>query len=483
MAEITFSGLASGLATDDIVSKLMALERRPLERLEADKTYESNRLKAYGQLNSRLGSLREAVSAMSLTSSVRTTKASVSSEEAFTASASGAAPGSFSIAVTQLAQVQKSVSSGYASKSDSIFGSGTVNIAGREIVIDSTNNSLQGMMAAINAVSGETGVTATLINDGSGGETAHRLILTGKDAATSFTVTSTLQNSLGEPISFNSADTFTDTQQAQKAKLLVDGIEVVSNSNSVSEVISGVTLNLTATSPVSDAGPPPVYTTSEMTVTADTDALKEKISAFVSSYNQVMEWVVAGYQDEAALSESADDEAEPAEEPLSNYLRGDATVNSVKRGLQGILTNVLGGEGSLQILSQIGISTNKDGTLKLDAEKLDNTLSEDFTAVGNLLAGDDNNEGVMKKFNSYLLQVTSGASGMYAEKRERYEAQAKRLDAQIAQKTALLDKKEASMKERFAAMELLLSSLNAQSNYLTQQMEMLSNMTTGGKRR
>jgi flagellar hook-associated protein 2 len=298
MAEITFSGLASGLATDDIVSKLMALERRPLERLEADKTYESNRLKAYGQLNSRLGSLREAVSAMSLTSSVRTTKASVSSEAAFTASASGAAPGSFSIAVTQLAQVQKSVSSGYASKSDSIFGSGTVNIAGRQIIIDSTNNSLQGMMAAINAVSSETGVSATLINDGSGGETAHRLILTGKDAATSFS-DQHLQNSLGEPISFG-CHTFTTTQQAQQARLLVDGIEVVSNSNTVSEVISGVTLNLTATSPVRDAGPPPVYTTSEMTVTADTEALKEKISAFVSSYNQVMEWVVAGYQDEAA---------------------------------------------------------------------------------------------------------------------------------------------------------------------------------------
>ena len=476
MADITFTGLASGVNTSDIVTKLMAAERVPVDNLNTDKTAESNRLKAFGQLNTLLSDLKTSASTMSLTSQVRTTKANLSSEAAFTATSNNAFTGSYSISVSQLAQVQKDISSGYASNTASIFGTGSVTVNGTSISIGSGNNSLQGLMSAINAAADTTGVRATIINDGSS-STPYRLVLTGKDASTGFTLTSDLKDSLGTVIPL----TTTTVQNAQQAKLNVDGIEVVSNSNTITNAIAGVTLNLNATSPVSDSGPPIQYTATKMDIVADTSTLKDNISAFVSSYNKVMNWISAGYaQDIPAIgtttaatttgtTSTTTTPDTPTDAQYSQILRGDSTVNTIKRGLQSILTDAVNSSGgSLHILSDIGISTNKDGSLNLNNSKLDTALQTNFDGMNKLLAGDDSADGVMKKFNSYLLNITSATRGMYAEKRDRYTTKVKNLDDQITQKTAMLDKTEATLKARFTAMESIVSSLNSQSSFLTQ---------------
>lgn len=469
MAEVTFGGLATGLPTDEIITKLMAVERKPLENLEADKTYEATRLKAYGQLNTRLNALREAAGAMNLTSEVRTTKATLSSESALTATSSSAQAGSYDIVVKQLAQVQKDVSTvGYASSSTSLFGTGSITINGAVndtvISIDASNNSLSGMAAAINKVTETTGVSASIINDGSGSATAYHLVLTGKDAATSFTVESSLVNGSGGAIAFTTAS----TQDAQQAELIIDSIEVTSNSNTVTGVIAGVTLNLNATSAV-DPGQPTGYTPTKLDIVADPGNLKEKISAFVSSYNKVMEWIKAGYSEETTTTDVTDTtDTDTEEDLLSDYLRGDSTVNNIKRGLQSVLTDTVQGSGSLKLLSQIGITTAKDGTLQVNNSKLDAALDKGLDGMTKLLAGEDGVDGVMQKFNTYLLDVTSATQGMYAEKRDRYETRTERMDEQIAQKTLMIDKIEAGLKARFSAMELLISNLNSQSSYLSQ---------------
>jgi flagellar hook-associated protein 2 len=474
MADITFSGLASGIDTSDIVTKLMEIERVPVDNLSKTKEAEANRLKAYGQLNTMLNDLRDAAGAMNLTSEVRTTKVNLSSESALTATSNSAFPGSYNIAVTQLAQVQKNISSAYASSSAGIFGTGTVTVNGKAITLDSSNNSLQGLMSAINAETDTTGVSASIINDGSAAN-PYRLVLTGKDASTSFTVTSNLKNDLGTAIPF----TTTKSQDAQQAKITIDGIEVVSNSNTITGAIAGVTLNLNATSPISDSGPPAQYTTTKLDITADTSALKEKISTFVSSYNKIMDWIVAGYAQGISTIETTTSTTDstttttttttPTDAQYSQLLRGDATVNTIKRGMQSLLTDAVNSSGgSLHILSDIGISTNQDGTLNLNNSTLDAALQNNFDGMTKLLAGDDSTDGVMKKFNTYLLNVTSTTTGMYAEKRDRYTSKVNRLDDQIIQKTAMLDKTEATMKARFTAMEMLVSSLNSQSTFLTQ---------------
>jgi flagellar hook-associated protein 2 len=478
MSEISFGGLATGLPTEDLVSGLMAVERRPIDRLEAEKEYETLRLKAYGQFSAKLDDLRSAVGNLNLSSEVKTTSVRLSSEEDITASSNGASTGSYDIAVAQLAQVQKTVSGGYSSDSASILGSGTFSIGDQVINIDSSNNSLKGLMASINAISEETGVSASIINDGNSSGNYH-LVFTGEDASTSFAVSSDLRDSNSNPISFATSL----VHSAQQAIAYIDGIEVVSKSNTLTGVVAGLTINLNKESeiltPAAD-GNPAVYQTSTLNVEADTGTLKEKISTFVSSYNAAMEWIVSGYENIVKTPETATDTTSDTttteEESLSDYLRGDATIYSIKRNLQSILSDSVGNSGSLQILSEIGISTQKDGSLFMDSNKLDSALESKFDDVSKLLAGDGDIDGVMKKFNAYLLEATSVTGGMYANKRDRYDSAVKYLDNQIAQKEPLIAKIELRLRSQFNAMELLVSSLNSQGDYLTQQMDMLSNM-------
>lgn len=488
MAEISFGGLATGLPTEDLVTGLMAIERRPLERLEEQKSYETERLNAYAQFKGKLDGLRSAVSGLSLTSQVRTTATQVASGAPFSATSSAAAAGSYDLAVVQLAQVQKTVSGGFASDSLALLGSGSLTLGETVITIDETNNSLQGLAAAINATSDASGVQATIINDGSSTNGYH-LVLTGKDAETAFTPVVDLTSG-GEPVELG----LTTVRHAQQAEAYVDGIRVVSNSNRLTGVIAGLTIDLTGTSTQTSAGTaeegvpphewadPPQYQTSNLTVTADTEALRSKVQDFVDAYNGVMDWISAGYPEfGAASTASTTEEGEDAADSnsLSSLLRGDASINSVKRQLQGLLSTVVDSSGALSSLSQLGISTQRDGSLSLNATELEKQLSSNFTDVGKLLAGDDAGEGVMKKFNSALLQLTSTSSGLYAEKKTRYDAAVARLDKQILNTEALMDKKELALRERFNAMELLVSSMNTQSSFLTQQMDLLSNMMTG----
>ena len=488
MAGITFSGLASGLKTDEIITELMTLERAPLDRLEAQKEAEAARLTAFKQLDSRLEDLRSAVGGLNITSEVRTSKINLSSEDAFSASSNGAASGSYDVTVVQLAQMQKTVSVGVSSDTVGGLGTGTFMVAGKTITVDESNNSLQGLAESINALSEKTGVEASIINDGSG-VNAYHLVLTGQDAQTRFTASSNLVDSEGAAIPFG----LTETRFAQQAVAFVDGVKVVSDTNTVSGVIPGVTMHLNSVSNTSYGGTfeagldpwqwadPPRYESTMMTVEPDTEALKEKISTFVSSYNAVMDWISAGYEEFGAAAPTAEEIEAGAEDILSDVVRGDSTVNGIKRQLQNILSSQIDTSGSMSVLSQLGISTQRDGSINLNDSDLNKALSEDFDGVVSLLAGENDTDGVMKKFNTKLLEMTGATSGMYAEKQQRYDRAIKRLDTQIARTEPLIDKKEASLRSRFAAMELLVSDMNSQSSFLTQQMDMLTKMMTGNK--
>lgn len=480
---ITFSGLATGLDTDSIVTEIMALERAPIDRIESKKTGEAERLSAYKQFNEKLVSLKSAIDDMSLTSQVRTTSVRLSSDDAFSATSNSAQIGSYEISVAQLAQVQKNVSDSYSSTSESIFGSGTITINGTDLTVDSSNNSLSDLAAAINEISEETGVSATIINDGTTGSPYH-LVFTGKDANTSFTITSDLEAADTTPIDFNT----TVGQTAQQAVLFIDGIKVVSDSNTVSNTISGLTLNLNEVSSQSysgiaevDVDPwdwefPPVYNTTNVTVAADTDSLKEKITNFVTAYNGAMEWILSGYEEFGTSSASAATSSEDeSEELLGSVLRGDSTINNVKRSLQSVLTDMVDTDSTFAILSEIGVSTQLNGTLKQNNTTLDEALENNFEDVVSLLSGDNDTPGVMKNLKTMMLEITSSAGGMYAQKKDAYDQSIDRFDYQLDQMELRMDKREAALRAQFSAMEALVSSLNAQGDFLTQQFNLANN--------
>lgn len=488
-APITFSGLASGVDTASIVQKLIAADQVPITKLQNAETEANNKLLGYSKLNDLLTTLQDAVGAMNLQSEVRTTTANVSSNSPFTATSNNAYTGSYNISVSQLAQVQKDISDGFSSDSSSTLGTGTVTINGHAITVDSSNNSLQNLVESINKVSGSTGVNASIINDGSSTIPYH-LVLTGQDASTNFTVSSDLLDGSGNPVPL----TTTTVQTAQQAKLSVDGIDVVSNSNTVSGVISGVTLNLNAVSAITNTGPPVQYATSQLSIAADTSTLETNINTFVTSYNAIMSWINDGYTQASSASNSASSSSTstdpttataPTDAQLSQLLIGDSTVNGIKGRIQSILSGSIkasGTSGTLNNLSQIGITTNLNGTLSVDTTTLESALSDNFSGVTNLLAGDGTSAGVMQKFNSYLLDQTSLTQGMYAQKKAITQDKLDSMDSQIAQKTSALNKEEATLKARFSAMETLVSSLNSQSSFLTQWINTYTSTTSSSSK-
>lgn len=488
MSGVTFSGLATGLDTDSIVSQLMKIERLPIDRLEAQKKSEKKQLDAFSQFKTLVNDFRNAVGSMHLTSQVRSSEVMLSPDAAFSATASAAVSGTYNIAVAQLSQVQKNISAGWSSNTEPLPGTGTFTVNGTVINITEANNSLLGLGEAINKVSAATGVSATIINDGSGTNPYH-MVFTGKDSSQTFTLSSNLIDDNSNPVAFST----TEAQSAQQAVVFIDGLKVVSDTNTIGNAINGLSLNLDRLSNTTHAGTPetgvkswnwadpPVYVTDKLSLQPDRASLKEKVTTFVSSYNKIMDWVNAGYNEFAGVA-SAGNEDGSEEVNLSFALRGDSSINNVKRRLQGILSTAVNTSGSFIILSQLGITTQLDGTLNQDNSKLNAALEENYDSVVHLLAGEGSIDGVMKHFNSYLLEITHGSTGLYALRKDNFESVINRLDDNIRNIEPRMTKREATLRAQFTLMEQLVSNLNAQGSFLTQQMDMMSNMMPGGRR-
>ena len=534
---ITFGGLATGLDTDSIVKELMALERQPITRLEGDRTWYQARQEAYTKFDGLLNGFLDKIENLGNSDDLRQKAVDSSSEENLSVSAGvDALPGTnYQVEVLSLAQVQKSVSAGYADKSAQNFGTGELTLTMGEdapvaITIDETNNSLEGIMQAINDA--DAGVNAAIINDGT--DNPYRLVLTGENVATGFSLDSTLTSnngdvsaqlqaggyasqtadyfgsgtldlSTGHQISLSetsnsltdirdaiNAETATtgvtasieadgdnyvialdngasitatnfsggyddlslsETQGASQAHIRVDNIDIYSESNTLDEAIPGLTLDLTQ----AEEG-----AITNIGVSLDEAAIKSQIQDFVAGYNGVMSFI-------GSQSSSGEDSS-------GGILGGDPGMNGVKRRLQNLLTSTISNSGNFAALSQLGLETQKDGTLSLDDETLTEAIQNDLESVEKLLVGEGETEGIAVQFQNYLEGKTDSIDGLLASNKKSTESTLNRIDDRIEQIEMRLEKKEETMRKKFAAMEELISGMNSQSSFLTQQLESLSNM-------
>jgi flagellar hook-associated protein 2 len=450
MAGITFGGLATGMDTSSIIENLMQVERLPVTRLETKKAAQTQRADAFQVLDVALKKLRDSVSDMSLTSQVRTSTATLSTDEYFRATATSDASGSYQVEVIDLAQVGKQYFQAYASKTESILPTGsltlTINDTDFEITVDSENNSLEGVAAAINEL--DAGVTAGVMFDGDN----YRLTLTGDEVTNTFSLTDNLEGG---------GMALTLSEPPSRAHVTIDGLDVYSDTNTITDAIPNLTLNLTQAQEET-------RTAVTVTVGEDSAGVKDKILAFVDAYNEVMTFIADGYN-EAVIAEDED-------LPGGLVLRGDSAVNSVKRQLQSLLTASVATAGSYQSLADLGLSTNRDGTLSVATSALDSAINSDFDSVATLLVGDDSNAGVMKPFKSYLLDATSSYDGVYATAKARADSTIETIDSQIDRIEQRLEIREKAIRAQFTVLEALVSSMNETSSFLTQQSDMLKNL-------
>ncbi|MDD2465915.1 MAG: flagellar filament capping protein FliD [Desulfobulbus sp.] len=451
---IQFGGLATGIDTSTIVEQLMELERTPITRLETDQTWQKNRLEAYTELDTRLKSFSDKIKNLNFSSTLLQRSVKQSSEEFLSASVTSKAVtgASYQVEVVSLAQVQKSVSGGYADKSNALFGSGqlslTVGGTSHTIEIDETNNSLEGMVKSINEA--DIGISAAIINTGDP-DAPYRMILTGTDVAKEFSLdTSGLTGgealSIGDPV-----------QAASRAVVRVDTIEISSDSNTISDIVPGVTLDLLK----AEEGK-----TTTLNINVDKENAKSAISAFAEGYNEVISFITG----QSSINGSE-----------SGVLGGDASINAVKRQLQNMLTETTSNSGIFKTISQLGFETQKDGTLKVNDTTLTKAINTNLDGIVSLLAGEEGVTGVATKFKNYLYDMTNTGTGLLKNKKSSIDSSLNKIGTRITAVESRLEKRQKNLEAQFSAMETLVSGLNSQSSYLTQQMDMLSNMMSGGK--
>jgi len=456
---ISFGGLASGMDTAGLIDALMAAERGPLNRLEADKVWLSSRLAAYTAFDVKLNTFQENIKVLDDRDQYYKQEVSSASDDFFTATASIEAleNTSYQIEVESLAQVQKSYSNtvdganndiGFSSKSDLILGTGsfiiTVDGEDKTIEITDENNSLEGLMKTIN--DGDVGVSAAIINDGS--DSPYRMTFTGQTVGSSFTIDTT-----GLTGGTESFQNFEVSQPSTQAHIIVDGLDIFSDSNTISEAIPGVTLDLLKAE---------IGTETQISINRNTEAVAKNVKDFIAGYNEVVSFVTS----QSTIGDSD-----------SGILSGDSGLSSVKRHLQDMLTTLTDNSGSFRTLSQLGLETQKDGTITLNSEILDKAIESDLDSIVSLLNGEENGSGgIAEDFNDYLGSLTDNISGLLAGREESITSNISRLDARIVQTEMRLAKRQETLSAQFNAMEQMVSVMNAQSDYLTQQMSAMADI-------
>lgn len=412
---ISSPGIGSNLDVNSIVSQLMSIERQPLTSLDRKEAGYQAQLSAYGTLKGALASFQSAVRALSDVSKFQSVKATPADATVLSASASSiAVPGAYSVEVTKIAQSQKLAAVGQVSTTAAIgigtltFDFGTIsggtfdaptgkytgaaytsNGAGvKTVTIDASNNSLTGIRDAINAA--KIGVSATIVNDG--GASPYRLALTsttiGKTNSIKISVAG--DAALSTLLAHDPAATqnLSETATAQNAELKVDGIAVSKTSNSISDVIQGVTLNLLKTN---------VATPTLVTAARDTASVTSAVNAFVKAYNDINKTL-------------GDLSAYNATTQQAAILQGDSSVRSIQSQIRNTLTSSLAGiSGSYTTLSQIGVSFQKDGTMALDSTKLQSAIDTNFNDIASLFAATGKASDSLVSYSSGTVNTKPGA--------------------------------------------------------------------------
>lgn len=402
-------GIGSGLDINGLVGQLMALEKRPLSLLNTKEAKLQAQLSAYGSLKGALSSFQSAVAALASPARFSAVKASVADSTVLSASAAAnASPGSFSIEVQTLAQAQKLRSGAFATTEASV-GSGTLTIqfgsydggsftlnpekSARTIAIGSGQSSLAGVRDAINAA--DAGVTASIIHDGGG----YRLVISSREAGLANALRITVADDDGNDsddaglsrLAFDASTGGTanlaQTVAAQNATLVIDGIAVSKPTNTVSDAIEGVTLNLLKEG------------TTSLSLARDAVGTQAAVESFVKAYNELHKTL-----SDLSKYDTANKKA--------SILTGDATVRSVQSQLRGLFNAALSSAGGgLTTLAEVGVSFQSDGTLKLEAGRLAAALNDGTKDISTLFAA------VGKPTDSLVSFVSSTAEtkdGSYA---------------------------------------------------------------------
>lgn len=337
------SGFDVTSTVNQIVTNMQAIETPWKNQL----TTLQNKDTALTTIGTDLSSLTTALQSLTDFSGVLSQKEGSSSDTSvlqLTSAASSAVAGTHTVTVQSLAQTASYVTGTIANASDTL--SGSLSIGGQSI--DASGMTLSSLAAAING--GGYGVSANLITDSSG--TRMVLVSQTSGAAGNLSISSSLQDG-------STAIGITQSQTGQDAQLTVDGVQMTSSSNTVTNAIQGVSFQLLSASAGEQV---------QVIITNNNSAIESAMSTFVSAYNKVV----------GDLNTQEGKDSSGNAEPLF----GSSVLATLQENLQQALVfTQAAGNGAITSITQLGISVNNDGTLSLNTDTLDSVLNTNFSDV------------------------------------------------------------------------------------------------------
>jgi len=446
---ISLTGLTSNInwtnLINDIINAKKASTVTPLENKKSD--YQA-KLSAYQSFNSLLLSLKNYIDDNKLDTtsgyniykySLTSSNTNITPEDILDVSLSTDANiGNYSIEVTSLAQAEKIASDSQTSKTTALGLSGTITINSKEITIGA-DDTLQSIASKINSAG--AGVTASILSIS---DTEHRLTLESQSKGAegiSLTDGSDILKTLGIlDASGNKKNIIT---AGADASLNIDGYSITSSSNTVTDVISGVTLTLKKT----NTGEP-----IKLAITEDQSAISGKVSAMVSSINSILSYI-------KTQNTYAGEGSKPSP------LMGDINLQTVRSSITSALFEEVEGNSTYKTASSIGITFGKDGSLSLNTTTFSDALSSSRAEVINVLTrlGDT----LKTNMNVYVDPFT----GTLTQVEKSINETITNIDKRIDELNDRYDREMVELEKKYNSLELLISSSNLMKNWLTQQID------------
>jgi flagellar hook-associated protein 2 len=461
MAGIT--GIGSGLDIDAIVGALVNAERAPkaaqLARLEKTTT---TQISALGQLRGALSSFQTALKGLSDIGQFENRSAKSSNNTLLSVSAAKTAQaGSYSVKIESLASGSKTASrsldGGFVTGS---AGSLTVKLgaddAGIEVAIKA-GASLSEVRDALNAGLKDSGISANLVTNPVDGKA--RLVMTssntGADKDVQISAGAGLESlEIGGAMLDKNAPDFADQsgvlESSANAVFSIDGLQLQSATNTITNAIPDVTFNLLAADKDK---------TVTVTVAQDRTGVTNNIKKFVEAYNSL----IGTTNTLTGIIPVGD-----GKPPVTGGLVGDASVRNVLANMRSELTSPLGPDG-VRMLTDLGITTQRDGTLKIDDAKLATALADNYDAVGVFFAGD---EGLMKRLDKRVDSFAK-SGGVLDQRVSGLQKTVSSIDEQRETLTRRVDQLQARLYSQFNAMDSLVAQLTTTSGWLSSALDNL----------
>ena len=448
MAGIT--GIGSGMDIDAMVGALVAAEKAPKEaQLTRLATATTTKISALGTLRTALSSFQTALKDLNDVELFENRSAKSSSTDLLTATASKTAQsGTYSVKIEQLATGSKTATAALESDfTTGVAGTLTIKVGdGEGIAVDlGEGASLTQVKDALNATLEGSGVTANLLTDPSTGKA--RLVMSSTNTGEGKDVSIATSAGL-EALAIDTGGAATAVaggvlERAQNAKFTIDGLALQSATNKVEGAIPDVALDL---------GSADKDKTVTITVAQDKEGVSANIKKFVTAYNNLIKTT----NSLTKVTKVGEDG-----QPLAGGLVGDSSVRSILSGVQSELTSV-GGSDGVRMLSDLGITTQKDGTLAVDDKKLDTALEKNFSAVGGFFTGE---AGLMNRLNSRV-EGFNQSGGILAQRVSGLEATNADIKTQREKLDLRIESMSARLYAQFNAMDTLVAQLANTSSWL-----------------